>query len=104
MEGKKQYIFIDNGYDTMKCAQLSTNLYHDFDYFSLPTWMIPHLKDNDSFQFNKPKLEKKIEKFIDKEYKSHFSDRGEKPIPIHQGKLSDLDTFTYVWKKVVDAF
>ena len=36
----KNYIFIDNGYDSMKCAHFSTNIYHEFDYFEIPSIML----------------------------------------------------------------
>lgn len=36
------YVFIDNGYDTMKCAYIQPNLFHDFDYFLIPSFIIPH--------------------------------------------------------------
>ena len=52
MEGKKSYIFIDNGYDTIKCAQFSTNIYHEFDYFEIPTILLVEMIDTKFYQFN----------------------------------------------------
>lgn len=53
MEGKNQFIFIDNGYNEVKCALLSTNVFHEFDYFTFPTFIVPHLKDITNINFNK---------------------------------------------------
>jgi hypothetical protein len=42
----KNYVFIDNGYDTIKCANYSTNIYHEFDYFEIPTIMIDEITES----------------------------------------------------------
>ena len=97
MEGNQKFIFIDNGYNEMKCAMLSTNVFHDFDYFRFPTFLVPHLKDLQPINFNKARFEKKSKTFIEKQLVKNPFGLTKGPVPIHKGKILDLESFEYAW-------
>jgi hypothetical protein len=102
MEGKQQFIFIDNGYDKIKCAQFSSNLYHDFDYFLIPTFILPHMKNISGLYFNRERMEKRISSYLEKELiQNPFLNA---PIPMFKGKFIDMECFDYLWKRIIDQF
>jgi len=100
---KNSFVFIDNGFDTLKCASLSTNVLHDFDYFMVPTYVVPHLQDIQNLNFNKQKMEKRINLFVETQLIQLPFDLGQPP-PIHQGKIGDLDAFAFAWQQIVGEF
>ena len=53
MDSYKNFIFIDNGYDSIKCAQYSTNIYHDFDYFTIPSILVADMTEKKAYNFKK---------------------------------------------------
>jgi hypothetical protein len=54
----------------MKCAHFSTNIYHEFDYFEIPSIMLSDITETKQAQFNKEKINRRLdEEFKIKEAK-----------------------------------
>jgi hypothetical protein len=59
-----KFIFFDNGFDTLKTAQFTSNLSHNVDYYSIPSFSIPYLAktiDQRGSLIRKDKLKQMIE-------------------------------------------
>lgn len=63
MERSKNFIFIDNGYDSIKCAQYSTNIFHEFDYFNIPNILINNMIYDKFFNFKKSDINDYLKAF-----------------------------------------
>ncbi len=60
------------------------------------------MKNISGLYFNKDRLDKRINTYLDKELVSNPFFNA--PIPMYKGKLIDMDCFDYLWKKIIDQF
>eukprot|EP00347_Sterkiella_histriomuscorum_P017189 403350330 len=57
-----------------------------------------------SLSFNKARLDKRINSYVEKQLALNPFGLTQQPMPIHKGKITDMESFEFAWKKIIDEF
>jgi len=111
----EKFIFFDNGYDSLKAAVFTSNLYSEYDYLHIPTFAIPFLAEQMDQGFPKIKNKKdrlnplrrdKLEKLIEEnvfQKVGYTWDNLTEPV-LEKAYIKDLPSYKTVWQGIARSF